>query len=71
MNTPDGVKRVRNQRTKQELDAGLRKKISAFRKVVHLADELHEEIEDIIKEKDLNRLFVYHKTQAHREHPLI
>lgn len=49
------------ERTQQELNAGLRKKILAMRKVACLADELLKEIEAIIKAKKLDQNTAYHQ----------
>ncbi|KKM73494.1 hypothetical protein LCGC14_1409900 [marine sediment metagenome] len=50
---------LREDRTNQELDAGLREKILAFREAIHSTQKLREEIETIIKKKNLDRNFAW------------
>ncbi len=50
---------LREQRTKQELDAGLREKILAMGKAARLSHKLQKEIEATIEKKDLDRTMVY------------
>lgn len=57
----------RTLRTQQELDAGLREKITAMRKAAHLADELLREIEATVKKKRLDRIMVYQAVPAYPE----
>ena len=51
---------LREQRTKRELDAGLREKIEEARKLRNQSDKIFQEIEIIIKNKLLDRNFAYH-----------
>lgn len=55
----------------QELDAGLREKITEARKLRFYADKLIDEIEEIICENGLDRIMVYQSVPAYRENPLI
>ena len=53
---------LRTHRTKQELDAGLREKILKYREAVDLSHKLYDEIETVIREKDLDGNFAYAET---------